>query len=89
MNIVLADIDTENLEKASEELEQAGMSVLAVTLDVAEETQWQTAAERAVERFGKVHMVVNNAGVTGDPGSIEQQNTKGWLWVSLLNNRSP
>ena len=51
MNIVIADIDTGNLEKASNELEQAGIPVLAVTLDVAEEAQWQEVAERALERF--------------------------------------
>jgi NAD(P)-dependent dehydrogenase (short-subunit alcohol dehydrogenase family) len=32
--------------------------------------QWQEIAERAVARFGKVHMVVNNAGVTGDAGGM-------------------
>ena len=85
MNIVLADINTENLEKASQELEQAGVPVLAVTLDVAEEAQWQTVAERALERFGKIHMVVNNAGVGGEPGPIEEQNTKGWQWALSVN----
>ena len=85
MNIVLADINSENLEKASEELEQAGIPVLAVTLDVAEESQWQTVAERALERFDKIHMVVNNAGVGGEPGPIEQQNTKGWQWALNVN----
>jgi hypothetical protein len=39
MNIVLADIDTESLEKAAAELVQASVAVLAVALDVAEESQ--------------------------------------------------
>ena len=85
MNIVLADIDTGNLEKARATLEQTGVTVLAVALDVAVEAQWQTVAERAVERFGKVHMVVNNAGVGGEAGPIENQNSKVWQWALDVN----
>ena len=39
MNIVIADIDQENLQKAGSDLEAAGISVLTVALDVAEEAQ--------------------------------------------------
>ena len=85
MNVVLADIDEENLQKAGLELESAGIPVLTVTLDVADEAQWQAVAEKAVARFGKVHMVVNNAGVGGDSGSIENEQTKGWQWALDVN----
>ena len=61
MNIVLADIDQENLQKAASELQAAGVSVLTVVLDVADEAQWQAVGQQTLERFGKVHMVVNNA----------------------------
>ena len=85
MNIVLADIDQENLQKAALELQARGVSVLTVILDVADEVQWQVVGQQAVERFGKVHMVVNNAGVGGDSGSIESQNKNGWQWVLDVN----
>ena len=85
MNIVLADIDKKNLEKASSELEAAGIPVLAVALNVANEAQWQEVADQAIARFGKIHMVVNNAGVTGDAGTIEQQDAKGWQWALEVN----
>lgn len=85
MNIVLADIDEINLQKAYLELESTGIPVLAVVLNVAEEAQWQKVAERAIERFGKVHMVVNNAGVGGGSGSIEGQDAKAWQWTIDVN----
>jgi len=85
MNIVVADIDQSNLEKARLELESDGVSVLAVALDVAQEDQWQEVANQAVAKFGKVHMVVNNAGVGGDTGPIESQDTKGWQWTLDVN----
>ncbi len=85
MNIVLADIDQENIQKARLELQSAGISVLAVALDVADEAQWQTVAEQAVARFGKIHMVVNNAGVGGDSGSVENEQPKSWQWALDVN----
>ena len=85
MNIVLADIDQKNLEKASLELRGSGISVLSVTLDVADEAQWHNVAQQAIERFGKIHMVVNNAGIGGDTGPIENAQTKGWQWALDVN----
>ena len=85
MNIVLADIDEKNLLKSAAELESLGIPVLAALLDVADEMQWKSVAEKAVERFGKVHMVVNNAGVGGDSGPIEDQETEGWQWALGVN----
>ena len=85
MNIVIADIDQENLQKAGSELEAAGISVLTVALNVADEAQWQEVANQALARFGKIHMVVNNAGVGGDMGPIENQDKKGWQWALDVN----
>jgi NAD(P)-dependent dehydrogenase (short-subunit alcohol dehydrogenase family) len=85
MNIVLTDINEKNLKKASLELETIGVPVLPVVLDVAKEDQWQEVAEKAIARFGKIHMVVNNAGVGGESGSIENQNARGWQWALDVN----
>ena len=85
MNIVLTDINEKNLQKACLELETIGVPVLPVVLDVAKEDQWQEVAESAVARFGKIHMIVNNAGVGGESGSIENQNAKGWQWALDVN----
>jgi len=85
MNIVLADIDEKNLLKSSAELESLGIPVLGTLLDVADEMQWKSVADKAIEKFGKVHIVVNNAGVGGDSGPIENQETEGWQWALGVN----
>jgi NAD(P)-dependent dehydrogenase (short-subunit alcohol dehydrogenase family) len=85
MNIVLADIDEKNLLKSTAELESLGIPVLGALLDVANEMQWKSVADKAIEKFGKVHMVVNNAGVGGDSGPIENQETEGWQWALGVN----
>ena len=85
MNIVLADIDKKNLLKSTSELESLGIPVLGALLDVADEMQWKSVADKAIEKFGKVHIVVNNAGVGGDSGPIENQETEGWQWALGVN----
>lgn len=85
MNIVIADIDPKNTEKATAALKEEGIDVLGVTLDVADESQWQAVASQVVEHFGKIHMVVNNAGVGGETGPIENNDGKGWQWTLEVN----
>ncbi|MFK7733516.1 MAG: SDR family NAD(P)-dependent oxidoreductase [Pseudomonadales bacterium] len=85
MNIVLADIDQSKLASASTELEQLGVPVLTVALDVSEESQWIDVANRAKERFKNIHMLVNNAGIGGGAGALESQSTKDWEWSINVN----
>jgi NAD(P)-dependent dehydrogenase (short-subunit alcohol dehydrogenase family) len=85
MNIVIADIDTEQLAIARDELTSAGIPVFAATLDVADAAQWQEVADRAIDHFGKVHMIVNNAGVGGSGGTIEDTHPRNWQWVLDVN----
>lgn len=85
MNIVIADINAEQLEKARQTLEQADIPVLAVSLDVVDVEQWRAVAEHAIEQFGKVHMLVNNAGVGGAPNPIGISSEQDWRWVVDVN----
>ena len=85
MNIVVADIDPGNQARARDELEKDGVPVLAVQLDVAEESQWQEVARQAIERFGAIHMVVNNADVGGGSGPVEAQQKETWEWAVDVN----
>ncbi len=85
MNVVLGDIDAGQLAKAEETLTQEGIEVLTVLMDVTDPAQWQQFGAAALERFGKVHMLVNNAGVGGTPGPIEKTDVKDWAWVLDVN----
>jgi len=85
MNVVLGDIDTNQLNIAQKKLENENINVLTVQMDVTDLSQWQNTADKAIERFGKVHMLVNNAGVGSNPGMIEQTDDKDWRWVLDVN----
>lgn len=85
MNIVLADIDQKQLDDSLATLTGQGINAVACALDVTDFEQWQEVVNTAQQAFGKVHMLVNNAGVGGIPGSIEQTNHDTWRWVVDVN----
>ena len=85
MNIVLADIEAAPLAAAEKALREAGIEVLAVEMDVALLEDWQRTAAATVERFGAVHLLVNNAGVSGGIGAIETLDDPGWRWTIDVN----
>lgn len=85
MNLVIADIDVVKLQEAENKLKTKGFQVLSSRMDVTDPAQWKATAEEALERFGKIHMVVNNAGVASAPGPIEKTNAADWRWVVDVN----
>lgn len=85
MNVVLADINAAQLLVAEKSLQEQGIAVLTVALDAADITQWETLVQRALERFGKIHMLVNNAGVSGGPGTVDATDLDDWRWVIDVN----
>jgi short-subunit dehydrogenase len=63
-NVVLAARRTELLEELAAEARAAGGSALVVTTDVSKPGDVARLAEAAVERFGRIDVWINNAGVT-------------------------
>jgi NAD(P)-dependent dehydrogenase (short-subunit alcohol dehydrogenase family) len=83
-SVVIADIEQVALDAAADQLAGHGGDVLGVVTDVSKADQVEALAAAAIERFGAVHVVCNNAGVggAGDPwlGPIET-----WEWVMGVN----
>jgi NAD(P)-dependent dehydrogenase (short-subunit alcohol dehydrogenase family) len=84
LNVVLADVEISALETAAERVRALGVETLAVPTDVSDEASVQALATAAVERFGAVHVVCNNAGVAtnADPWLGP---TSAWTWVIGVN----
>jgi NAD(P)-dependent dehydrogenase (short-subunit alcohol dehydrogenase family) len=85
MKVVISDIDVKQLDIARQALEDQGADVLAVEMDVVKIEDWLSLAEQILTKFGKIHMLVNNAGVGAAAGSIEKTNHKDWQWVLDVN----
>ncbi|GGE76341.1 SDR family oxidoreductase [Massilia psychrophila] len=84
MQLVLADVDLDGLDKARAELEGGGATVLAMPCDVRKGVQVQALADAAMAQFGAVHLVFNNAGV-GSGGLIWENSEADWEWVLGVN----
>ena len=64
--VVLAARNGSKLSEAVAEIEAAGGQAAAFALDVASEDSIKSGAKAILERFGKVEILVNNAGITRD-----------------------
>ncbi|MDE2745578.1 MAG: SDR family NAD(P)-dependent oxidoreductase [Chloroflexota bacterium] len=64
MNVVLADIETDALNAAVTRLEQQERNVIGVEVNTMRRETLENLRDRAVDRFGKIHVLCNNAGVT-------------------------
>jgi NAD(P)-dependent dehydrogenase (short-subunit alcohol dehydrogenase family) len=84
MNLVLADVQQDALDKTVAEMQAAGAPVLAMRVDVSKADQMQALADAAFERFGAPHFVFNNAGV-GAGGLIWENSLQDWEWVLGVN----
>ena len=63
VKVMLCDIEEQALAKAVEELKRTNVDVDGVKADVSLKAELKAAAEAALARYGKVHILVNNAGV--------------------------
>jgi len=84
MNLVLADVQQDALDKTVAEMQAAGAQVLAMRVDVSKADQMQALADAAFKRFGAPHFVFNNAGV-GAGGLVWENTLKDWEWVMGVN----
>jgi len=65
-SVVVSGRDPARLESAAKELEALGASALAVVADAAKREDADRLVEAAKERFGRIDVLVNNAGITRD-----------------------
>jgi NAD(P)-dependent dehydrogenase (short-subunit alcohol dehydrogenase family) len=86
MKVVIADIRAEALEAASAGFAEAGQSdsVATVQLDVTDRESMAAAADFAEKTFGKVHVLVNNAGI-GIGGPVKAAKFDDWDWGMDVN----
>ncbi|MEZ5265596.1 MAG: SDR family NAD(P)-dependent oxidoreductase [Acidimicrobiales bacterium] len=87
MRVVAADVEAPALARAEEQLAAiAGADrVLAVRTDVADPASVFALRDAALERFGRVHVVCNNAGVGGVRNPIGRLDLSDWQWVLGVN----
>jgi len=84
MKVVLADVEHGALESAAAKLRERGAEVLGVETDVSDPEALERLARATIERFGKAHVLCNNAGVQRSaPTWMLSANE--WKWLIDVN----
>ena len=81
-NVVINDLKLEAAQAVVDEVVGAGGSAIAVAGDVGNPDDVKATVEAAVERFGALHLAVNNAGIGGPLGLLADIDIAGYkkLW---------
>ena len=86
MRLVVADVEQSVLDAAVGEMRAAGHDVIGVRTDVSEPSSVDELAAKAVEAYGTVHVLCNNAGVgSGGEGWIWEHEINDWAWCIGVN----
>jgi NAD(P)-dependent dehydrogenase (short-subunit alcohol dehydrogenase family) len=82
--VTIGDVLEDEGRKLEAELNTTGAELLFVRLDVTREADWQRAVEATMNRFGKLDVLVNNAGISGR-GRVEDTAVEEWDRVMDVN----
>jgi 3-oxoacyl-[acyl-carrier protein] reductase len=88
-NVVVVDLDDEAADRVTEELAGIGDGgAIAVTADVSEADDVEGFVERAVEEFGSIDVLHNNAGIPQASTPVESVTEETWDRVQDVNLKS-
>lgn len=83
-NIVIAARHGDRLQTAAQEIENLGAAVLAIPTDVRDSEQVNTLVHKAIDRFGSIEVLINNAG-RYISGPVEKFSLDDWHQTIDLN----
>src|SRR5688572_21319979 len=82
--VVVADWVEEGAAKVAAEIEASGGRAVAVKCDVSKKADADATVKRALDAFGGLHVLVNNAGITRD-GFAKKLGEDKWDQVMAVN----
>lgn len=88
MKVVLADINETDLNAVAQEINALGGGYSAQVCDVSDASAIENLAKHTEERFGNVHFLFNNAGVSSPPRLMWECTLEDWEWVIGVNLNS-
>lgn len=83
--VVVADINLEGADEVVQRIEADGGEALAFKMDSSSREDNKAAVEAAVEKFGALHLAVNNAGIGGKQNFVGEMDLDDWDRVIGLN----
>lgn len=87
LDIVVADVDRNGMDETRSDVESHGQRALCLHTDVSDEVSVEETVEAAVEEFGSVDVLVNNAGIAGPTKNVEDVTVEEWDTTLSINLR--
>ena len=82
--VAIADVLDERGRQEAETIVGTGLEAVYIRLDVTIEEEWGRAVDIVVSRFGRLDVLINNAGVYQE-GTVEQTTVEGWDSLMSVN----
>ena len=82
--VAIGDVLEDEGKKVEAEINELGGEAFFMRLDVTQADQWQEVIDETVSRFGKLDVLVNNAGI-GGRGGLEDMTEDEWDEVMAVN----
>ena len=87
-NVVMLDVASDAGNEKLEELKRAGYDAVSfMQIDVTKEEDWKRVVDASVERYGRIDVLVNNAGINIRK-PIEEMNISEWNTMMSVNTGS-
>ena len=80
--IAVCDVNPDTLSEAKKEIEATGREVLAEKVDVTDQKEVQRFTQKVLDKFGKIDILINNAGITRDGLMVRMKDAD---WDAVLN----
>lgn len=87
-NVAVTDIRPDTANSVARDIGALGGIAAAFEHDVASEASWQSVVASAVERFGSLTTLVNNAGLNHMRG-VEDETVEGWNHIVSIDQMGP
>ena len=84
-HLVLAARSQPELEQTAAEIAKTGAQAIAVPTDVTDPAQAERLASAALTRFGRIDLLVNNAGRSGPVGPLQDNDIAQWAETISVN----
>ncbi|MCA1942688.1 MAG: glucose 1-dehydrogenase [Yonghaparkia sp.] len=85
--VLITDVLDEAGEAVAAELRAAGHDVEYRHMDVSSEADWQAIIAEAEQRWGRVDILLNNAGIVGSMKSVEDEPLDSWTRLTSINQQ--
>ena len=84
-NLALAARSLNELEKTAQAAQSLGASTCIVSVDVTDQAAVDEMVRQALAHFGRIDFLVNNAGIVGPIGAVEDNDVESWLRTIQVN----